>query len=85
VTEKILNHIIRGAKHSDINSMIKLLRILFSLETDFTFDEGAQQRGLEMMLEDCTDRHNLRALEFYKKMDWKSSQLICFRKDVAPV
>jgi len=36
--------------------MIKLLKILFSIETDFTFNEGTQQRGLELMLEDGTNR-----------------------------
>ncbi|HVJ49233.1 GNAT family N-acetyltransferase [Desulfitobacterium sp.] len=131
--------------------MIKLLRILFSIETDFAFNEETQQRGLEMMLDDCTnrcimvaelnqqivgmctaqilvstaeggivalvedlvvedacrgegigkelllaiegwaiargasrlqllaDQNNTRALEFYKKMDWKVTELICLR------
>lgn len=56
MTDQILNHIIRRAKHSDLNGMIKLLRILFSIETDFTFEEGIQQRGLEMMLNDEVSR-----------------------------
>lgn len=147
-----LKHTIRRAKHSDINGMVRLLRILFSIETDFLFNEGNQQRGLEMMLSDdtnrcimvaelnqqivgmCTaqilvstaegaivaliedlvvedarrgqgigkdlllsleswavargvrrlqllaDRNNTRALEFYKRLDWKYTQLICLQK-----
>ena len=150
--DQILNHTIRRAKPSDISCMIRLLRILFSIETDFTFNEGTQQSGLEMMLEDCThrcimvaelnqqivgmctaqilvstaeggivalvedlvvldacrgegigqelllameswaiargvrrlqllaDHNNTRALEFYKKMGWKYTELICLRK-----
>ncbi|MFZ3101936.1 MAG: GNAT family N-acetyltransferase [Desulfitobacteriaceae bacterium] len=132
--------------------MIKLLRILFSIETDFTFDGLTQQSGLETLLGDCTnrcimvaelnqqivgmctaqllvstaegglialiedlvvedsyrgqgigkglifsiedwaitrdakrlellaDRNNTPALDFYKKLNWKSTQLICLHK-----
>lgn len=152
MTEQIVNHVIRKAKFSDISGMIRLLRILFSIETDFSFEEKTQQSGLEMMLDDCTarcimvaeqkqqiigmctaqllvstakggivalvedmvvedahrgegigrglllaieewaiargvrrlqllaDQKNTPALEFYKKMDWKSTQLICLQK-----
>ncbi len=148
----MLNCIIRRANHPDISSMIRLLRILFSIETDFVFDELAQQSGLEIMLGDCTnrcimvaelnqqivgmctaqilvstaegglvaliedlvvedscrgqgigkelllsmegwaiargvrrlqllaDRNNTLALDFYKKLDWKNTQLICLHK-----
>lgn len=151
VTDQIVNHTIRRAKHADVSGMNRLLRILFSIETDFSFDEGTQQRGLEMMLGDCTNRcimvaeldqqiigmctaqilvstaeggivaliedlvvedacrgegigkelllsieswaiargvrrlqlladhNNTRALEFYKKMDWKVTELIGLR------
>ncbi|HZK52825.1 MAG TPA: GNAT family N-acetyltransferase [Desulfosporosinus sp.] len=47
---------IRRAKPSDMSGMIRLLGILFSIETDFVIDEGVQQRGLEMMLEACDQR-----------------------------
>ena len=148
----MLNCIIRRANHPDISSMIRLLRILFSIETDFAFEELAQQSGLEIMLGDCTnrcimvaelnqqivgmctaqilvstaegglvaliedlvvedscrgqgigkelllsmegwaiargvrrlqllaDRNNTLALDFYKKLDWKNTQLICLHK-----
>jgi len=39
-----------------MSGMIRLLGILFSIETDFVVDEGTQQRGLEMMLADSTNR-----------------------------
>lgn len=56
MTDQILNCIIRRAVNSDISSMIRLLRILFSIETDFAFDELTQQKGLEMMLADYSKR-----------------------------
>lgn len=152
VADQILNYIIRRAAIPDISSMIRLLKILFSIETDFAFDELVQRKGLEMMLSDntdcclmvaeinqqvigmCTaqilvstaeggkvaliedlvvedayrghglgkellsaveewamaqgvkrlqllaDRTNTPALNFYQKLNWKSTQLICLRK-----
>jgi len=146
------NYIIRRAVHSDVNSLIGLLEILFSIESDFTVEEFKQRSGLEMMLNDdtrrcimvaeinqqvvgmCTaqilvstaeggfvaiiedlvvhkeyrgkgigrglllsveswaiakgvkrlqllaDRNNTVALEFYKSLSWKSTQLICLHK-----
>ena len=53
---QIANYIIRRANYPDISSMIKLLRILFSLERDFEANKLTQQSGLEMMLCDGTDR-----------------------------
>ncbi|SHI49141.1 GNAT family N-acetyltransferase [Desulfosporosinus lacus] len=146
------NYILRRAVHSDVNSLIGLLEILFSIESDFTVEEFKQRSGLEMMLNDdtrrcimvaeinqqvvgmCTaqilvstaeggfvaviedlvvhkeyrgkgigrglllsieswaiakgvkrlqllaDRNNTVALEFYKSLSWKSTQLICLHK-----
>lgn len=151
MTDQVSHHTVRRAKHADISAMIRLLKILFSIESDFSFEEEIQKRGLEMMLADCTnrcimvaelnqqivgmctaqllvstaeggiaalvedlvvddtyrgegigkdlllviecwaisqgvrrlqllaDRNNIRALEFYKKMDWKVTELICLR------
>ncbi len=153
MTEQIVNHVIRKAKFSDVSGMIGLLRILFYIETAFSFEERTQQSGLEMMLDDCNarcimvaeqkqqiigmctaqllvstakggivalvedmvvedthrgegigrdlllaveewaiargvrrlqllaDQKNIPALEFYKKMDWESTQLICLQKN----
>lgn len=47
-----LNIKVRKAQFTDIDSMIGLLIMLFSVEADFTVDEGKQRRGLEMMLAD---------------------------------
>lgn len=42
---------LRHACEEDMDSLINLLRILFTLEKDFTFNEARQQRGLQLMLE----------------------------------
>lgn len=152
MSDQILNYSIRRAIHTDISGMVRLLKILFSIETDFAFNEGTQQRGLEMMLRDntlrcvmvaelnqqivgmCTaqtlvstaeggsvaliedlvveeadrgkgigkglllaieswaitrgvsrlqllaDHNNIRALEFYKRVNWKTTELVCLQK-----
>ena len=48
--------VIRKAESSDINQMTGLLKELFSLEEDFTFNEAAQRQGLFMMLDDNEKR-----------------------------
>jgi len=45
--------IIRDAKQEDINKLLELLELLFSIEKDFKFDIKRQSRGLEMMLDGC--------------------------------
>ena len=42
--------IIRKAETYDINQMVSLLKELFSIEEDFTFNETIQRNGLAMML-----------------------------------
>jgi len=54
----VSKHIIRRAQDNDLNNLVRLLQILFSLETDFTVDEAKQRSGLEMML----DEHNSRCV-----------------------
>lgn len=44
--------VIREAREEDIPSLTELLRILFSIEKDFTFDEEKQRRGLQMLIDD---------------------------------
>lgn len=56
MSDQITNHVIRRANQADIRGMIRLLKILFSIETDFSFEELTQQRGLEMMLSDSPER-----------------------------
>lgn len=41
---------IRPATTDDIPGLIPLLRILFSIEEDFTFDAKKQQKGLDLLL-----------------------------------
>jgi len=48
--------IIRKAGLSDINQMAGLLKELFSIEKDFTFNMKTQQNGLTMMLDDSEKR-----------------------------
>jgi len=43
--------IIRPARPGDIDSLTELLKILFTIEEDFVFDEMRQRRGLRMMLD----------------------------------
>ncbi|KLU66013.1 putative acetyltransferase [Desulfosporosinus acididurans] len=52
MTDRSPRYKIRRANQGDIGGMVNLLKLLFSLESDFSFDELAQQRGLEMMLGD---------------------------------
>jgi len=42
---------IRRATREDILSLIPLLRLLFSIEEDFTFDAKKQQKGLDLLIE----------------------------------
>ncbi len=42
---------IRTARHEDMPEMSELLRILFSIENDFSIDPEKQRRGLEAMLD----------------------------------
>lgn len=145
------NYLVRTAGFQDIPKLISLLRILFSIEKDFTADEAKQRQGLELMLKDhkrcvmvaefnhdvvgmCTaqivistaeggyaalvedmivdegyrgqgiggalltsieqwainhdvkrlqlvaDRNNTRALDFYRALEWNTTQLISLHK-----
>ena len=41
---------IRTAEPADLDSLVSLLALLFSIEEDFAFDELRQRRGLALML-----------------------------------
>jgi len=45
------NIVIRRAKATDLNSLTALLRLLFSIEENFIYEETVQRRGLLLMLE----------------------------------
>lgn len=47
---------IRKAEPGDIEVLTGLLKILFAIETDFTFDEAKQGRGLQLMLKEPDKR-----------------------------
>ncbi len=143
--------IIRKAVKNDIPHLVELLRQLFSIEEDFTFDRVKQEKGLKSLMDSpgghilaayhgeravgmCTlqvlistaeggeaglvedmvvleeyrqrgigkmlmegivelaeslglkrlqllaDKNNIPALDFYKKIGWMSTELICLRK-----
>lgn len=42
---------VRRAEERDIDSLVELLRLLFAIEKDFTFNEPLQRRGLERMVQ----------------------------------
>lgn len=142
---------VRRAQAADIDALVELLRLLFTLEADFVFEATRQRRGLAMMLaanntviliaeaenrvigmcsgqltiataeggpallvEDVVvdeawqgqgvgrqlmqalgkwaqsrnierlqllaDRNNQAALEFYNKLGWQTTELICLRQ-----
>jgi GNAT superfamily N-acetyltransferase len=55
---------IRNACPDDLDAMVALLRDLFSIEADFTFDRERQQKGLELMLEDsCRENRCIKVAE----------------------
>lgn len=41
---------LRQARHEDLSGLTALLRLLFTLEEDFNFDDAKQRRGLLLML-----------------------------------
>lgn len=43
--------LVRRAGRGDIGALTNLLKTLFNIEEDFTFDQARQQRGLQLLLE----------------------------------
>ncbi len=68
--------IIRKAELFDINQMTELLKELFCLEKDFTFNKIKQQQGLFMMLEDNEKRCIMVAVSEKKIIGMCSAQLL---------
>ncbi|TWH57987.1 ribosomal protein S18 acetylase RimI-like enzyme [Desulfitobacterium sp. LBE] len=68
--------VIREAVPADITDMAKLLKTLFSLEADFSYDETKQRRGLEMMLEDGAWRCMMVAEQNGRVIGMVTSQLL---------
>ncbi len=44
-------YLIRPARNTDLDDLVSLLRLLFSIEKDFDFETKRQRQGLAMMLE----------------------------------
>ncbi|MFZ1984792.1 MAG: GNAT family N-acetyltransferase [Desulfatitalea sp.] len=44
---------IRNARHEDIETMVVLLKLLFTIETDFKIDLQRHRRGLALMVDGC--------------------------------
>lgn len=68
--------ILRKARPEDINSMVGLISLLFSVEKDFLIDEAKQRRGLELFLEHPEGRYLLVAEYQQKVIGMCSAQLL---------
>ncbi|MDY6824315.1 MAG: GNAT family N-acetyltransferase [Thermodesulfobacteriota bacterium] len=55
--------VVRNAKHGDVDAMVGLLRDLFAIEVDFTFDEARQRRGLFLMTDGCMKHKVIKVAE----------------------
>lgn len=51
-----INYSIRKAVPQDLPGLVSLLKVLFTIEADFSFNEAKQRQGLELMLEDSEQR-----------------------------
>ncbi len=54
---------IRNATLSDIEQMVALLKVLFSIEIDFKFDADVQRRGLRLLMDGCGKHRCIRVAE----------------------
>jgi len=68
--------IIRKANISDIDALVSLLRELFSVERDFTFNRDAQSQGLKMMLDHYDNRCIMVAERDHQTIGMCSAQLL---------
>lgn len=41
---------VRGAEPSDVDDLVELLKVLFTIEEDFSFNEAVQAHGIELLL-----------------------------------
>lgn len=68
--------VIRPAKFEDIDAMIDLISIIFSIEKDFSVDVAKQRRGLEMFLEYPNGRYLIVAEQQQKVIGMCSAQML---------
>lgn len=60
--------VIRNAEHRDLDAMVQLLEIFFTVEEDFDFDEERQRKGLELMLTGSRKSHCIKVAELDEKV-----------------
>lgn len=58
-----MHPVIRNATLNDITAMVGLLRQLFEIEADFTFNPEAHERGLALMLDGCGKHRAVKVAE----------------------
>lgn len=80
-----LNFNVRRADSKDIPSLVGLLGVLFSIETDFTVDESKQRRGIEMMLDDTFNRCIMIAEIDLKVVGMCTAQILVSTAEGGPV
>ena len=76
---------IRPAIISDIDEMIPLLKDLFTIESDFTFNETLQRQGLKLMLDSPDLRGIVVADENGKIIGMASFQILISTAEGGPV
>jgi ribosomal protein S18 acetylase RimI-like enzyme len=59
---------IRNAQRSDMDAMVDLLEVLFSIEDDFSVDKARQRRGLKLMLDGCLKHRCIKVAEVNGKV-----------------
>ncbi len=76
---------IRKALPADIDGMIPLLKDLFSIEADFSFDESLQRQGLRLMLENPEMRCIMAAEDQGRIIGMASVQILISTAEGGPV
>jgi GNAT superfamily N-acetyltransferase len=75
---------IRNATAADLDALVRLLGVLFSIEADFRPDPARQRRGLERMLEDPERRAVLVAERGGAVIGMATAQLVISTAEGAP-
>lgn len=60
--------LIRSAELSDIDALVELLKVLFSIEKDFIFNASTQRFGLQLMIRDCRKHRCIVVAEIKNKV-----------------
>jgi ribosomal protein S18 acetylase RimI-like enzyme len=76
---------VRKALHTDIDGMIPLLKDLFSIEADFSFNETLRRQGLHLMLENPEIRCVMVAEDQSRIIGMASVQILISTAEGGPV